>query len=112
MSAVSPTVFAAFAAGALSFVSPCVLPLVPGYLSVLTGGESTRPKAEQRTGQILGPGLLAVAVVASGLLVSGSGSSPAPPASGGTLQQQTGAQSPHTLAVNQNIPCLEPERQG
>jgi cytochrome c-type biogenesis protein len=58
MSSVSPTVFAAFAAGALSFVSPCVLPLVPGYLSVLTGGESTRPKAEQRTGQILGPAAL------------------------------------------------------
>ncbi|MFL5846679.1 MAG: cytochrome c biogenesis CcdA family protein [Solirubrobacteraceae bacterium] len=30
------TVFAAFAAGLLSFVSPCVLPLVPGYLSVIS----------------------------------------------------------------------------
>jgi len=29
------TVFAAFAAGLLSFVSPCVLPLVPGYLSTI-----------------------------------------------------------------------------
>jgi cytochrome c-type biogenesis protein len=28
---------AAFGAGALSFVSPCVLPLVPGYLSYLAG---------------------------------------------------------------------------
>jgi cytochrome c-type biogenesis protein len=28
---------AAFAAGFLSFVSPCVLPLVPGYLSVVSG---------------------------------------------------------------------------
>jgi cytochrome c-type biogenesis protein len=28
---------AAFAAGVVSFVSPCVLPLVPGYLSLLTG---------------------------------------------------------------------------
>ena len=27
----------AFAAGALSFLSPCVLPLVPGYLSFVTG---------------------------------------------------------------------------
>ncbi len=27
----------AFAAGVLSFLSPCVLPLVPGYLSVITG---------------------------------------------------------------------------
>ncbi len=31
------TVFAAFAAGLLSFVSPCVLPLVPGYLSAIGG---------------------------------------------------------------------------
>ena len=31
------TVFAAFGAGFLSFVSPCVLPLVPGYLSTISG---------------------------------------------------------------------------
>jgi cytochrome c-type biogenesis protein len=54
-SAPSPTVFAAFAAGLLSFASPCVLPLVPGYLSVLTGGESIRTGADRRTGAILGP---------------------------------------------------------
>jgi len=30
----------AFAAGVVSFVSPCVLPLVPGYLALVTGGES------------------------------------------------------------------------
>ena len=29
----------AFAAGLISFASPCVLPLVPGYLSFVTGGE-------------------------------------------------------------------------
>jgi cytochrome c-type biogenesis protein len=29
----------AFLAGVVSFVSPCVLPLVPGYLSLVTGGE-------------------------------------------------------------------------
>ncbi|MEV4420372.1 cytochrome c biogenesis protein CcdA [Patulibacter sp. NPDC049589] len=51
----NPTVFAAFAAGLLSFASPCVLPLVPGYLSVLTGGESIRTKEDRRTGAILGP---------------------------------------------------------
>lgn len=27
----------AFAAGAISFLSPCVLPLVPGYVSFITG---------------------------------------------------------------------------
>ena len=55
LAAADPTVFAAFAAGLLSFASPCVLPLVPGYLSVLTGGESVRDAADRRTGAILGP---------------------------------------------------------
>ena len=31
------SLFAAFSAGLLSFVSPCVLPLVPSYLSYITG---------------------------------------------------------------------------
>jgi cytochrome c-type biogenesis protein len=34
---VDVTVFAAFLAGVISFVSPCVLPIVPGYLSFITG---------------------------------------------------------------------------
>ena len=32
-----PTIFTAFAVGFVSFISPCVLPLVPGYLSVISG---------------------------------------------------------------------------
>jgi len=31
------SVFAAFLAGFISFLSPCVLPLVPGYISMLSG---------------------------------------------------------------------------
>jgi cytochrome c-type biogenesis protein len=31
------TLFAAFGAGILSFISPCVLPLIPGYLSYISG---------------------------------------------------------------------------
>ena len=31
------SVFAAFIAGLVSFLSPCVLPLVPGYISMLSG---------------------------------------------------------------------------
>jgi cytochrome c-type biogenesis protein len=31
------TLFAAFAAGFLSFISPCVLPLIPGYVSFVSG---------------------------------------------------------------------------
>jgi cytochrome c-type biogenesis protein len=34
---VDTTVLAAFAVGFVSFVSPCVLPLVPGYLSAVSG---------------------------------------------------------------------------
>ncbi len=34
----APNVLLAFAAGFVSFVSPCCLPLVPGYLAVVTGG--------------------------------------------------------------------------
>lgn len=32
---------AALAAGVVSFLSPCVLPLVPGYLSAVTGVSAT-----------------------------------------------------------------------
>jgi cytochrome c-type biogenesis protein len=35
--AADPNVVVAFGAGILSFLSPCVLPLVPGYLSLMTG---------------------------------------------------------------------------
>ncbi|HYS27491.1 MAG TPA: cytochrome c biogenesis protein CcdA, partial [Vicinamibacterales bacterium] len=31
------TLLAAFGAGLLSFISPCVLPLIPGYLSYISG---------------------------------------------------------------------------
>ena len=34
---------AAFAAGAVSFLSPCVLPLVPGYVSYLAGQSARNP---------------------------------------------------------------------
>ncbi|HEX5425337.1 MAG TPA: cytochrome c biogenesis protein CcdA [Candidatus Acidoferrales bacterium] len=33
----SVSIFAAFIAGLISFLSPCVLPLVPGYMSMLSG---------------------------------------------------------------------------
>lgn len=32
-----PLPFAAFLAGLISFLSPCVLPLVPGYVSLISG---------------------------------------------------------------------------
>ena len=43
--AASPTLALAFAAGVLSFLSPCVLPLVPGYISMLSGESIEELKA-------------------------------------------------------------------
>ena len=37
----------AFLAGLVSFVSPCVLPLIPAYLSFLTGSSLEELKAER-----------------------------------------------------------------
>ena len=34
---VDTMVVAAFAVGFVSFISPCVLPIVPGYLSAVSG---------------------------------------------------------------------------
>lgn len=50
----APSLIAAFTAGILSFLSPCVLPLVPAYLAVLAGG---RDKAGSRSAAILRAGL-------------------------------------------------------
>jgi len=53
-------VFAALAAGFVSFLSPCVLPLVPGYLSAVSG---VTPNDLDRAPlwRVLGPSLLFVA---------------------------------------------------
>ena len=42
------TVFTAFAAGLISFLSPCVLPLVPGYISIISGFSLDQLKVENR----------------------------------------------------------------
>ena len=40
MTADTPSIGLAFAAGMVSFLSPCCLPLVPGYLATVSGSES------------------------------------------------------------------------
>ena len=71
-------VFAALAAGVVSFLSPCVLPLVPGYLSAVSGvSASELDSAGWR--RILGPSLLFVASFSTifillGLSATGIGS--------------------------------------
>src|SRR6266567_852466 len=44
MSGSNITIWIAFAAGILSFLSPCVLPLVPGYISLISGVSIDRLK--------------------------------------------------------------------
>src|SRR5947208_11262886 len=56
--AVNTTIFAAFGVGLLSFVSPCVLPLVPGYLSAISGIEYAEMEAGASRWKVLGPALL------------------------------------------------------
>ncbi len=62
-------IFVAFFAGIISFLSPCVLPLVPGYLTVITGmsndqnNKITKSKAVLATFLfILGLGLVFVSI--------------------------------------------------
>src|SRR5437867_11106956 len=55
------TLIAAFAAGLLSFISPCVLPLIPGYLSYISGLSLDEMRG---TGGLTGGGGTAVAVAA------------------------------------------------
>src|SRR4051812_32090765 len=55
---VDTTVFAAFGVGFLSFVSPCVLPLVPGYLSAVSGVSYAEMEAGESRWKVLGPAIL------------------------------------------------------
>src|SRR5688500_4477647 len=55
---VDATVFAAFAVGFVSFISPCVLPLVPGYLSAISGLSFADIKEGRSTAEVLGPAII------------------------------------------------------
>jgi cytochrome c-type biogenesis protein len=78
---VNTTVIAAFAVGFISFISPCVLPLVPGYLSAVSGiSIADMRTGERSTAKILGPALVfclsfTVVFVALGMTATGIGSS-------------------------------------
>ncbi|MFT2720234.1 cytochrome c biogenesis CcdA family protein [Deinococcus sp. A31D244] len=62
VSASSPTLILAFMAGLVSFLSPCVLPLVPSYLGVIGGARAPISRA---LGFILGFGLVFMALGAT-----------------------------------------------
>jgi len=63
-------VFAALAAGFVSFLSPCVLPLVPGYLSAVSG-VTPNELDEAPLWRVLGPSLLFVASFSAIFIVLG-----------------------------------------
>jgi cytochrome c-type biogenesis protein len=84
---VDTTVIAAFAVGFVSFISPCVLPLVPGYLSAVSGLSIADMRSGDRSlAKILLPAIVfclsfTVVFVALGMTATGLGS---------TLQSEKG----------------------
>ncbi len=77
---VDTTVIAAFAVGFVSFISPCVLPLVPGYLSAVSGVSLAEIQhGERRLVRVLLPAIVfclsfTVVFVALGMTATGLGS--------------------------------------
>ena len=77
---VDTTVVAAFAVGFVSFISPCVLPLVPGYLSAVSGvSVAELQKGERSLVRVLLPAIVfctsfTVVFIALGMTATGLGS--------------------------------------
>lgn len=74
----SVSIFVALGAGVLSFLSPCVLPLIPGYLSFISGVGSQEIRSGSKRAGVFYRTLFFVAgfsavFVALGLLFSGGG---------------------------------------
>jgi cytochrome c-type biogenesis protein len=80
LAAADTTVLAAFAVGFVSFISPCVLPLVPGYLSTISGVSIAEIRTgERRMSHVLLPAIVfclsfTVMFVALGMTATGIGS--------------------------------------
>ncbi len=80
LAAADTTVLAAFAVGFVSFISPCVLPLVPGYLSAISGVSITEIRAgEKRMSHVILPAVIfclsfTVMFIALGMTATGIGS--------------------------------------
>ncbi|NLT06308.1 MAG: cytochrome c biogenesis protein CcdA [Solirubrobacterales bacterium] len=77
-STVDTTVVAAFLVGFVSFISPCVLPLVPGYLSTISGVAFADIEAGKARREVLVPALLfclsfSLMFIALGMTATGLG---------------------------------------
>jgi cytochrome c-type biogenesis protein len=92
---VDTTVIAAFAVGFVSFISPCVLPLVPGYLSAVSGiSIADMRSGERSTVRIMLPAIVfclsfTAVFIALGMTATGLGSTLQD--SRGTLDKLAGA---------------------
>ena len=67
----APTVILAFAAGFVSFVSPCCLPLVPGYLAAVTGTTAGQAAAGAERRRVMLRSLLFVSTFSAIFIVFG-----------------------------------------
>lgn len=67
----SPSLLLAFAAGFVSFVSPCCLPLVPGYLATVAGGVAPGERRRRLDPRVLARSLAFVATFSSIFIVLG-----------------------------------------
>lgn len=76
MSVSGGSLFWAFAGGIISFLSPCVLPLIPGYISFITGMSAAELESGGGKGKaVLRPSLLFVAGFSIVFIVLGASAS-------------------------------------
>ena len=73
----SPSIVLAFAAGFVSFVSPCCLPLVPGYLATVSGVEPGRLRRRGIDLRVLGRSAVFVATFSALFILLGLGATAA-----------------------------------
>lgn len=76
----TPLPLAAFVAGLISFLSPCVLPLVPGYVSLISGAslDNTTPPEQRLLGRVMANSLMfilgfSIVFIALGAAATGIG---------------------------------------
>lgn len=63
------SLFTAFAAGVVSFISPCVLPLVPGYLSFISGVSLDDLRVETKKHEVMKTAILSSMLFGLGFTV-------------------------------------------
>lgn len=82
----APSLALAFAAGFLSFISPCCLPLVPGYLATITGTVPGDTAGRGGWREVLPPSLVFVGTFSAIFIALGLGAT----AFGGALSRHLG----------------------